>query len=740
MIDPLNLLTKRASIRTKVVLMQMVTALMVLVLAALAFLTLEESTFKRTESRELQVLGRVIANNAAPVVAFEDPEAAASILEGLTARPSIVRARIFRAKGDVLAAFPTAARPDERPVPVDTAIEGIQAAQDRFRLIQLIRDRAGAPVGVLLLEQDLRELHQRILTSCLALAAALAILGLLSLLVSLKVQGIVTHPILDLARVVDTVSQTRDHGLRARVWAQDEMGHLVETFNTMLARFQAQDEQLAEHREHLERLVDHRTLQLTKANQELLVAKSRAEEFSLAKSAFLSNMSHELRTPLNAILGYTQLMAYEPARDPKDRRQLDMILRAGEHLLGLINDVLSVARIEAQQQVLATAPFDARRFILGIEEMIRIRAKAKSLSLNVEVDPGLEPVLVGDQGKLRQVLVNLLGNAVKFTQEGGVGLIVRCLPDHRVQFEVRDTGSGIPPEETAGLFSAFFQTGAGRKSKEGTGLGLFLSQALVRLMGGEIQVESQVDQGSRFHFDIHLPPGGELPADEGARAELPRLVPGQIRPRELVVDDNADNRDLLASVFASLGLPCQLAMDGRQGLQTWRETHPEVIWMDMRMPGMDGFEATRQIRAEEAATGCARTIILAVTASVFEQDRSAILQCGCDDILIKPYRIRDLLGCLSRHTGLRFEDGPAPQAEQADVSPEAIQAALARAPIPWRGSFQQALAVGETEMARGMLEQLPPGSSALAQGLQTYLDEFRLDELERLLRNAEKPS
>ena len=735
MFEPLNL---RSSIRTKVVLMQMVTALTVLVLAAMAFLTLEVSTFKRTEFRELQALGRVIANNAAPVVAFEDPEAAAGILEGLTARPSIVRARIFRARGDILASFPAAARPEEPPFPAATAVEGIAEVKQGFQLVQLIRDREGAPIGVLLLEQDLRELHQRIWNSCAALAAVLVILGLLSLLVSLKVQGIVTRPILDLARVVDTVSQTRDHRLRARVWAQDELGHLVETFNTMLARIQTQDEQLAEHREHLERLVDHRTLQLTRANQELLVAKSRAEEFSLAKSAFLSNMSHELRTPLNAILGYTQLMAYDPGREPKDRRQLDMILRAGEHLLGLINDVLSVARIEAQQQVLTTAPFDARRFILGIEEMIRIRAKVKSLSLNVEVDPALQPVLLGDQGKLRQILVNLLGNAVKFTADGGVGLIVRCLPEHRVQFEVRDTGSGIPPAELPGLFNAFFQTGSGRKAKEGTGLGLFLSQALVRLMGGEIQVESQVDRGSRFSFDIHLPPGGELPAEEGSRPELPRLVPGQVSNRQLVVDDNPDNRDLLATVFAGLGLPCALAMDGLQGLQAWRESHPEVVWMDMRMPGMDGFEATRQIRAEEAATGCARTIILAVTASVFEQDRAAILECGCDDILIKPYRLRDLLRCLARHTGLRFEEGPASQVPALDASPEAMQASLARTPVQWRGSFQEALLIGETELARDMLEQLPPGTAALALGLRAYLDEFRLDELERLLQAAEK--
>jgi signal transduction histidine kinase/CheY-like chemotaxis protein len=718
----------RPSIRRKVVLMQMVTASTALLLAAVAFLVLEAATFNRTESRELLTLGQLIASNAAPMVAFEDPEAASRILDGLAVRPSIIQARIYRASGDLMAGYPATA-PQGAPMRAGSVQEGITSAQNRLRLTQVIRDREGAAIGVLFLEEDLRELQQRILTSALVLGGVLVLLGLASLIVSFWVQGLLTRPILDLSAVAAAVSRTQDYRLRARPWAEDELGHLVEAFNTMLDKIQTQDEQLAEHREHLEQQVDHRTLQLTRANEELRVAKARAEAFSRAKSAFLSNMSHELRTPLNSILGYTQLMAFDADRDPQDRRQLDMILRAGEHLLGLINDVLSVSRIEAQQQVLTPAPFDLRAFLLGLEEMIRVRAKAKGIALDVELDPALRPVLVGDEGKLRQVLVNLLGNAVKFTHEGGVRLTIRARGQNRVFFEVQDTGAGISAEEAAGLFTAFFQTGAGRRAQEGTGLGLYLSQSLVRLMGGEVQVESQIDQGTRFFFEVPLPPGEDLPLEERALPGLPRIVKGQAAPRQLVVDDNEDNRSLMAALFARMNLPCKVAADGAEALACWRDWRPAVVWMDMRMPGMDGFEATRRIRAEEA--GGARTAIVAVTASVFEDDRDRIHQCGCDDVLIKPYRVRDLMAMLGRHTGLRFQEGPAEAV--SETSPERLQGSLREASPQWLAVFEAALNQGEIDRARDLLRDLP---EALARGLTPYLDEFRLDDLERLLLKA----
>jgi signal transduction histidine kinase/CheY-like chemotaxis protein len=719
-----------------VVVIQMATSFVVLFLAAVAFLLLEVSSFKRTEFRELRTLGFLLANNAAPNLAFEDPDAAARILDGLKVRPSIVLARIHRAKGDLLAQYPPAAPGDAPSLPLAQVAEGITAGNDHLRLVQLIRDREGTPIGSLVLEEDMQELHRQFRSSGAALAVVFLFLGIGALLASLKIQGMITRPILDLAHVADRVSRTQDYSLRAAKWAEDELGHLADTFNTMLSRIQEQDALLTEHRENLESLVERRTAQLTRLNEELLAAKAQAEESNQAKSAFLSGMSHELRTPLNAILGYTQLMALEPERDAKDRRQLEMVLRAGEHLLGLINDVLSVSRIEARRQSLNPAPFDLRRFILGVEDMIRLRAKAKFLTFNIDVDERIHPVVLGDEGKLRQVLVNLLGNAVKFTQEGGIALRVTATGEDHVLFEVRDSGAGIPEADLPNLFNAFFQTGLGRNAKEGAGLGLYLSQALVRLMGGEIHVDSRTDQGSCFSFTLPLPPGGEEPLENRPQFRIPKLVPGQPAPRQLVVDDNPDNRNLMAALFETLGLPCRVAADGLAGLQMCKDWNPDIIWMDIRMPGMDGFEATRTLRAEEAASGAARRPILAVTASVFEHDRQAIFECGCDDLLLKPFRIQELLTLLTRHAGLRFEEDPGSPVEPEKAQPESLRDALASMPLPWLEAFREALDSGETDKALAMAGRLADDQARLAQGLRAYLEEFRLDELERILQWA----
>lgn len=735
----------KASIRRKVLLMQMTTIAIILLLASLLIIPLEISTFKQTEHRELQTIGQLIAHNAAPMLAFEDPEGGQRLLAGLSVRPNIKRACIYRYQGDLLAGYPNATDFGGPRLSVEAAVEGITYAKDQIRLIQHVRDREGAHLGVLLLEEDLSDLHRRILTRVVGLSLTFLFLGIGAFLVALRIQGMVTRPILDLATVADAVSDTQDYGLRARVWAQDELGHLVETFNKMLGKIENQDVQLTEYRDHLEQLVNQRTAELRKTNEALQVAKSKAEESSRAKSSFLSNMSHELRTPLNAILGYTQLMAISEDRSPQDRNQLDMILRAGDHLLGLINDVLTVARIEAQQQVLNPVPFDVRRFILGIEEMIRVRAGAKQLTFQVEVDASLQPVLVGDEGKLRQVLINLLGNAVKFTSEGGVALMVRCLATDRIYFEVRDTGAGIPPEEASGLFKAFFQTTLGKKVSEGTGLGLYLSQSIVALMGGEIRMESALDQGTRFYFDIPLPPGAALPQEPVLPQMLPKLMPGQPMLKQLVVDDNQDNRNLLSSLFTAMELPFAVAEDGTKAIDIWEKWRPDVIWMDMRMAGMDGFDATRLIRQREAIEGVGRpggpkkTLILALTASVFEHDRNLIFECGCDDVLIKPYRVRDLLRMLSLHSGLRFVEEVAPQAPERATQAD-LQGALAKAPGAWRVALLEALELGETEKAKGLLDQLSMASPLVIEGLRVFLDEYHLDELEQMLRNVEGTS
>lgn len=310
--------------------------------------------------------------------------------------------------------------------------------------------------------------------------------------------------------------------------AQGHPSHVYGVIRDITGQRQAEEE-LARHRNHLEELVATRT-------SELRIALDAAEAASRAKSAFLASMSHELRTPLNAVLGFSQLMAREPGRDPKDLARLEKILRAGEHLLQLINDVLSISRIEAHKQSLSLAAFDPRVCLENIEAMVRVKAEAKGLRFDLEVDTRLPGTLEGDEDKLRQVLLNLLGNAVKFTQAGRIGLKAGVLDMERIRFEVSDTGPGISKEEQSQLFGSFVQTEAGRRSAEGSGLGLNLSQALVHLMGGQIVVESQVGRGSTFHFDLPLLAAGGL-LKRGADRRRQVRPDGPPVPKQLLVED-----------------------------------------------------------------------------------------------------------------------------------------------------------------------------------------------------------
>jgi len=485
--------------------------------------------------------------------------------------------------------------------------------------------------------------------------------------------------------------------------------------------------ELLRHRDHLEDLVATRTA-------ELQLALQAAETASQAKTTFLASMSHELRTPLNAVLGFSQLMAREAGRSPRDLDKLEKIRRAGEHLLELINDVLSISRIEAQKLALSISPFDLRACLEAIEEMIRVKAEAKHLEVVVAVDPRVPAVVEGDEGKLRQVLINLLGNAVKFTEQGRIGLKVSTLGQDRLRFEVSDTGPGISPEELHQLFGSFVQTEAGRRSAEGTGLGLNLSQALARLMGGEIRVESEPGRGSIFRFEIPLKASDRPPLRVVPRRLM--LAAGGSALKQLVVDDQANNRELLTEYLDTVGFPVQAAQDGQEAVEVWRTWHPDVIWMDMRMPVMDGYEAARRIRALEAELGRPRTVILAITASAFEQEGEAVLAAGCDGILHKPFREQELFDALVRFARVEFLEK---EAESLGPGRESGPPSLEGLDPAWRQAFTDRLRAGEVQEARRQVSQLPANQAALAAYLQEALQGFRLDELERLFARREAP-
>lgn len=390
---------------------------------------------------------------------------------------------------------------------------------------------------------------------------------------------------------------------------------------------------------------------------DLQQAKASADLANQAKSQFLAHISHELRTPLSTILGYAQLMARTPPLSPEQQEYLNIINRSSEHLLTLINDVLEMTKIESGKLTLNETPLPLSALLTTLEGMFEPQVRNKALGFEIEVAPEVPSYLQIDEIKLRQILINLLSNAVKFTERGQVTLRVSTLPNShplRLVFEVEDTGPGIAPEEMEGLFDPFIQTEVGRRSQGGTGLGLPISQRFAQLMGGEISVRSQVGQGSVFHFEVPVTPvdATEL-ASPQPRRQVTGLTPGQPTYRILVVEDQAANRQLLVKQLTTVGFEVRSVVNGEEAIAQFQTWHPDLIWMDVRMPGIDGYEVTQRIRTLESiptpadappsSPPPAPTKIIALTANAFEEERMAALAAGCDDFVRKPIQEEILL-------------------------------------------------------------------------------------------------
>jgi signal transduction histidine kinase/ligand-binding sensor domain-containing protein/DNA-binding NarL/FixJ family response regulator len=504
-------------------------------------------------------------------------------------------------------------------------------------------------------------------------------------------------------------------------------------------------------RQQLEAQVDERTRELRQTMLALETAKDAAEAANRAKSTFLANMSHELRTPLNAILGFTQVMARDKRLPPDHQENVAIVQRSSEHLLGLINDVLEVSKIEAGRTRLNPRNFDLYHLLEGLQEMFALRAENKDIVLQMVLARDVPRYVKGDEGKLRQVLMNLLGNAVKFTTQGQVVLGVKAPDppqDHqvRVVFTVEDTGPGISPQEMELLFLPFVQTTSGQKSQEGTGLGLSISQQYVELMGGEIKASSIPGTGSRFEFEILFQ---TVSIADLEKPPLTRRVvglePGQPAYRLLVVDDQEVNRKLLVKIFQPLGFEIRQAANGEEALEIWKEWNPHLIWMDMRMPVMDGYEATRRIKA---TTQGMATIIIALTASALEEDKQVILSEGCDDYMRKPFVENDLLEAAARHLGIRYiyEDilpvdtatgKTGPSQAPDDGYPELLSHLQAADPA-WISSLERATILGDLDEIDRLARQIEEQDQELANGIASLADRFEHEQILSLIERSRK--
>jgi PAS domain S-box-containing protein len=491
------------------------------------------------------------------------------------------------------------------------------------------------------------------------------------------------------------------------------------------------EEALRGYKDHLEETVLRRT-------EELRLARDAAETANKAKSAFLANMSHELRTPLNAILGFSSMMRRDPQISANQAENLDIINRSGEHLLALINDVLEMAKIEAGHLQMELAPIDLGGMVRDVAEMMQIRAQEKGLRLLLDQSSEFPRYIKSDEARIRQILINLINNAVKFTEQGGVTvrLGVKNNARHQLLIEVEDSGPGIAPEDQTRLFEPFVQL-TEAASQHGTGLGLTITRQFVRLLGGSIQVESTLGKGSLFRVELPVKLASAadiLKPDIRKQSKVVGLVPGQPAYKIMIVEDQHENQLLLSRLMTGIGLEVKIAENGRQGVELFQDWHPDLIWMDRRMPVMDGIEATQRIR--RLADG--QTVkIVAVTASAFKEQQQEMLDAGMDDFVRKPYRFDEIYDCLARQLGLEYiYQGEATAGTRPAAAVDA--AMLATVPAKHRQELREALESLDSELIATIIDQIGEIDAALGLALAQIAGYFDYPSILKLLEKADE--
>ncbi|MFB2837595.1 ATP-binding protein [Floridanema evergladense] len=502
-----------------------------------------------------------------------------------------------------------------------------------------------------------------------------------------------------------------------------EVASLARSFNSMASQLQTSFDTL-------EQRVKERTA-------ELVIAKEKAEVANQAKSTFISNMSHELRSPLNAILGFSQLMLRAKNIPIDQSENAGIIYHSGEYLLTLINNILDLSKIEAGKTTLNPYDFDLHCLLDDLEDMLHLRATNAGLNLSFQRTENVPRYICTDEIKLRQVLINLLSNAIKFTKVGQVNLNV-FLGDREtadvfhLHFRIRDTGVGIAPGELPKLFDAFSQAQAGKEMQEGTGLGLAISRKFVQLMGGDITVESELGKGTTFSFYIQAKLAQQTvsnPTEE--HPKVLGLVPHQSTYKILTVDDKVINRQLLIKLLSPLGFELKEASNGKEAIAIWDEWEPHLIFMDMRMPVMDGYEATKQIKSTTKGNA---TAVIALTASVLEEERAIVLSAGCDDFVRKPFMEYTIFDTLAKHLGVKYI-----YAETAlSTSEKFIETVLTSTqltcmPQEWINQIYEAALEADTNQVLQLVQQIPQTEIKLIQSLTKLTREFEFEHIVNLV-------